>query len=160
MADDIDPCRATLPLENEKFATNKNSKTVIRVEDEEAVCVLEDILTALGGSSGTPIFDDNFNANSPGAGSTIQLISTSVGVGMTRTFVSMKGISRVPGRFELKLGGTIIGVIETGSGDYNGVFDFDVKKTGSATTAITIDFIQLRGPANAPVSVSLMSTEA
>lgn len=34
MATDITPKRHTLPLENEKFATNANGKTVVRTEDE------------------------------------------------------------------------------------------------------------------------------
>jgi hypothetical protein len=71
----------------------------------------------------------------------------------------MKCTSRVPGRFELKLDGILIGVRETGSGQYNSDLIFDVRKTGASGTAVTVDFIQLRGPANAPVSVSLMSTE-
>lgn len=36
MATDIDPKRVTKDLENEKFATNANGKTVVRVEDEAA----------------------------------------------------------------------------------------------------------------------------
>lgn len=159
MATDVTPCRSTIDLENLKFAVNSNGEIVIRVEDEESVDVLNDILVALGGSSGTPIFDESFNTASPGTGSTVNLITTSVGVGLTRTFVSMKCTSRVPGRFELKLGGTLIGVRETGSGQYNSDLVFDVKKTGAAGTSVTVDFVQLRGPAAAPVSVSLMSTE-
>ncbi|RKZ91677.1 MAG: hypothetical protein DRQ40_09580 [Gammaproteobacteria bacterium] len=38
---DIDPCRGTLVLENEKFAKNSDGKTVVRVADD-------DLLAAIG----------------------------------------------------------------------------------------------------------------
>lgn len=130
-----------------------------RVCDSQAHQLLNQIIAELGGAGGTPVHDEAFNINSPGAGSSVQLINTSVSVGLTRTFVSMNCSSRVGGRFELKLGGSIIGVIETGAGNYNGSFKFDVPRTGTAGTAVTVDFVQVQGPANAPVSVSLQSTE-
>lgn len=49
MASDITPCRTTLDLENQKFGTNKNGKIIIRVEDEQAICILNDILAEIGG---------------------------------------------------------------------------------------------------------------
>lgn len=158
----VDPAVCTVQeAERLKFTTDSSGEICVRSCDADAQDILNDILVALGGAaSGTPVFDDSFNTSSPGTGSTVNLITTSVTALKTRTFVSMKCTSRVAGRFELKLGGTIIGVRETGSGHYNSDLIFNVKKTGSAGTAVTVDFIQLRGPANAPVSVSLMSTEA
>lgn len=47
---DIDPCRGTLVLENEKFALNSNNDVVIRVADDDALVVLEAISAALGGT--------------------------------------------------------------------------------------------------------------
>ncbi len=47
---DIDPCRGTLVLENEKFALNSNSDVVIRVADDDALVALQAILAAVGGS--------------------------------------------------------------------------------------------------------------
>ena len=53
MATDIDPaeCLGTLGLENDKFARNDNNKIVVRVEDESAGDLLDQILAALGGGS-------------------------------------------------------------------------------------------------------------
>ena len=55
MANDIPginytPTKSTLDNENSKFA-ERNGKTIVRVEDEEAVDLLTQILAALGGGS-------------------------------------------------------------------------------------------------------------
>ncbi len=40
MATDLDPCRATVQLENEVFATNSKGNTIKRIEDETLVSEL------------------------------------------------------------------------------------------------------------------------
>lgn len=44
MAIDIDPCRETKKLENEKFATNSDGKTIVRVEDESLGGLLRGVI--------------------------------------------------------------------------------------------------------------------
>jgi len=47
------PSTTTLELENDKFAKNKNDKIIVRTEDEQVECTLQEILTALGGTANT-----------------------------------------------------------------------------------------------------------
>ena len=49
MATDISPLKSTVGLENDKFATNDNSKVVVRVEDES--------LSGLGGLLNGVVYD-------------------------------------------------------------------------------------------------------
>ncbi len=130
-----------------------------RVCDIAAQAILNLILAELGGTPGTPVFDDAFNVASPGSGSTVNLISTSVAALKTRTFVNFSCSSRVGGRFELKLDGSIISVIETGAGHYNGQNLFSSLRKGAAGAIITVDFIQVQGKSGAPVSAQLTTTE-
>lgn len=61
---DIDPCRSTNKLENEKFATDCNGNTTVRVSDDCSLDKLEEIREAVvnggtGGGSGTSVVSQN-----------------------------------------------------------------------------------------------------
>jgi len=149
--------------EREFYSYKENSSdggTDRRVTDIQAQSILAQILTELGGTAGTPVFDDAFNVSTTGSGTTVQLFSTTVGAGLTRTFVMLNVSSRVGGRFELKQDGGIIGALETGAGNYNASFLFSSLRTAPEGSTITLDFVQLSGPIGAPVSGSLTSTES
>lgn len=78
MADDINPCRNTNSLENESFATNKNGKTVKRVEDECAIEKLEEVRQAVlssggGGGAGSSILQNELAGQTISAVRAVQL---------------------------------------------------------------------------------------
>lgn len=155
MANDIDPCRATLPLENEKFATNANGKTVVRVEDEAAVAALNDILVQLGGSSGTPFFTQ---AQSTATGGVDTLISTSVPALTTRNISKVIVSSRQAGKFNIKINSTIIGSGRTSAANMNVEFSFMPSRSASAGDTISVEFEQTHGKLS-DVEAYLMATD-
>lgn len=52
MANDIDPCKGIITLENSKFAENTNGKVVVRVEDEVGTQEIVDAINNISGGGG------------------------------------------------------------------------------------------------------------
>ena len=161
MADDIpgvksDPACGTLANENRKFAENSNGNLVVRVEDEEAVSVLNDILLQLGGSAGTPFFSD---ASSTTTGALQTLISEVVPGGVTRTISKVIVSSRAPGNFEVKINGAVIGSGRTGPSEMNSSFIFMPGRDAAATETITVEFTQAYGKVGTDIEAYLMATD-
>lgn len=149
--------------EREFFSHRQNpldNGTDKRVADLEGHSILNQILSQLGGSTGTPFFLDAFNSLSPGNGNTVQLINATVPVGKTREFSLMSVSSKVSGRFECKINSVLVAILEVGAGQYNAQFDFKSLRKANSGDIITVDFIQTQGPQNIPISAQISGTES
>ena len=134
--------------EAERFALNKNSKVVVRVEDEEAIEILNDILTELGGSAGTPFFSEVQTT----------LISEVVPASTTRKLSKVVVSCRKAGKFNIKINSTIVGSGRIGPGKLNAEFRFSPVRSAVATDTIVVEFEQFIGTTTA-VEAYLMATD-
>jgi hypothetical protein len=138
---DIDPCRGTQKLENEKFATSSLGKTVVRVADDEALAVLEQILALQGGSAGAPFHEDAQTQTTPGVEQT--LISFTVGAGLSRNLNRARVVCRHRVKYNIEVNGQVVGSGRTGAGN------------------LTDDFIWLPGfPVAQSILVELKATQS
>ena len=157
MAIDIDPCRETKKLENDKFAENSNGKVIVRVEDETAIGVLQNILTELGGSAGTPFYAQAQTTTTPGALQT--LINETVPASTTRSLNKVVVVCRRSAKFEIKINSTVVGSGRTGPANMNVSFVFLPVRDAAESDTITVDFEQINGGPSVDVEVYLMATD-
>lgn len=118
-----------------------------RVHDVCANATLESILTALGGSSGTPFTLFNKATSTPGT--TQVLLATVVGASESLILKSIRVTSRRAGYYEIKLDGNVIGSGRVGAGNMNDDFIWRVDKTATTTQTVSVEFT---APSSAPAS--------
>lgn len=143
--------------EFEKFCLNSFDETAVRVKDKDAKAVLDDILVAVGGSSGTAFFDEAATVTNPGV--TQVLLSNTVPVSTTRTLSQFIVVCRVPGKFEIKLNGSVIGSGRTGPAHMQVIFPFNPGRNASAGDSITLEFTQITGGPIVDVEAYVMATD-
>ena len=139
--------------EAENFAINSNDKVVRRVEDEAAIEVLNDILTELGGSAGTPFRLFNRIASTPGVMQV--LLATVVGGGETLTPKSIRVSSRKPGTYDVKIDGNTIGSGRIGPGNMNDDFIFTIGIVLNPTQTLSVEYTALTNNPASDVDVTL-----
>lgn len=155
MANDVDPCRSTIDLENLKFAINENGKIVVRVEDETAIEILNDILTQLGGSAGTPHFAET---QTTATGAVDTLINETVPALTTRNLSKVIVSCRQAGKINIKINSDIVGSGRTSASNMNFVFRFMPSRSAVAGDTISVEFEQTHGKLS-DVEAYLMATD-
>ncbi len=88
MAQDIDPCRETKLLENEKFATNSDGKTIVRVEDESLGGLLRGVIYDAVDVGYPNATTETYEFYSGGLGGTLQATVTLTYVDSTKEDLS------------------------------------------------------------------------
>ena len=156
MATDINPCRDSLQMENENFALNLNNKIVRRVEDEAAIEVLNAILTALGGGSGTAFFDYQTATTTPGTEQT--LISVTVPASTTRSITRVRVSCRQRLTYKLEVDGIEIGSGRVGAGQYTDDLVFVPNYDVAENLDIVLKVTQTQGKAT-DVEANLMALD-
>lgn len=161
MATNIDPNRDSKQLENDNFAYQGNgsdlTKVVRRVEDEEALAVLQDILTQLGGASGTPFFTETQTTTT---GVLQTLISTTVPALTTRSLSKIVIVCSRSAKIDIKINAAVVGSLRTGAANKNVEFKFEPARDAAAGDTITVEFTQFGGPTGVDVEAYLMATDA
>lgn len=141
MATDIIPPPNTDDHEQLKFAINKFGKVIVRVEDECAVDVLNQILTELGGAAGTKFHASDQRATTPGVQQTT--LSVVVPASTTRTLSKVIVSCRQSVQFVVTANSVLIGSGRTAPGEHNASFEwapgFDVPASQTIEVLVTQD---------------------
>ena len=155
---DIDPCRATNDLENVKFAIDCNGNVVVRVADDCATAVLEQILIAVGGNAGTAFHQADSDVTMV-AGNALTVLSSTVPALTTRNIAKVVVSSRAAGKFEIKVNSTVVGSGRLNAANLNAEYIFSPVFSASAGEVIEVDFTMLHGQTGQDVEVYLMATD-
>ena len=153
---DIDPCEGTLKLENEKFARNSANKTVVRVADDDALAVLNNILTQLGGSGGTAFHTRDSRVTTPNTEQTV--ISFNVPASTTRTLSKVVVSCRQRVKFRVEVNSVQVASGRTAPGESNAVFIWAPGYAALTTETVEVFVEQFGGPAS-DVETYLMATD-
>lgn len=154
---DIDPCRGTADLENKKFALNSQGDIVVRVGDDDALAVLEQILLNLGGTPGTPFHDQGSGLTQ--LNTAVTLLSGTVPAATSRQISRVTVTSKAAGRIDIKVGGAIVGSGRLGAATQNRDFIFSPAFQVATGVDIEVEFTMTRGPNNQDVECYLMALD-
>ena len=153
---DLDPCQGTLVLENAKFAKNSDGKVVVRVADDDALAVLQQILGELGGAVGTKFFAEDARATTVGVEQTT--ISETVPVGKTRSISKVVVTCRQSVKYQVFIDGVVVGSGRTSAAKHTDAFTWLPTRDASAGQVIEVKVLQTYGPAS-DVETYLMATD-
>lgn len=143
---------------DESYVRDCNNKVAKLVTDECNKAILEQILIALGGQSGTAFFDDDIGVTDT-IGTPKTILSSSVPVATTRSINKVVVTSRASGRFEIKIAGVKVGSGKTGPSEMNVEFVFSPVRVATATQLVEVDFTMLYGKVGQDVEVFLFATD-
>ena len=128
----------------------------LRVCDDTAIAVLNQILVAVGGTAtGTPFYE---SAEDVADGTTQTLISVTVPAATTRTVSQIVVSCRQPGTFKVFIDSTLIGSGRTGPGNPTDSFTFVPGRAASTGEVIKVEFTKTHGP-NSDVEAHLLATD-
>ena len=108
--------------ERNSYKLDENGEVCKIVCDDEAHRLLNDIITSLGGSNGTPIFDSKIDTTVTNGAK--DLIAITVGAGKTRSLQTLKVSCRSRALFKITVAGATVGTVRTSPGDANPGFVF------------------------------------
>jgi len=128
-----------------------------KVTDSISQSKLDQIISLLGGSSGTPFFRENQTVTIPG--STQTLINEIVGVGKTLTIKRVTISCSQSVTYEVKIDSTIVGSGRVGPGNLDSSFVFDVDRTATAGQAVTVTILTQTGRPASDVEAYLQALE-
>lgn len=118
---------------------------------------LDDVVNALGGSTGTPFFAEDQRTVAV-VGTPETLISEVVPAATTRNISKVRVSCSQPGKFDIKIDSVIVGSGRTNASMMNVEIEFSPNRPATASQTISIVFNQLRGPAS-DVEAYLMSVD-
>lgn len=152
-----DECPGTSALEQGKFARNSAGKTVVRVADDDALSVLENILLALGGGVAFHVNDSDVSIV---AGTPLEVLSSTVaGVSNNRVISRVRVTSRAAGSYTLKLNGGVIGSGRLNAAELNNDLVFTPGFNTVNGDVISVEFTMLHGKVGQDIEVYLMATD-
>jgi hypothetical protein len=126
--------------------------------DDCAIVVLNQILSAVGGTSGVPFNLRGANVTAI-AGTPVSVLTVAVPVATTRDIQKVIVTTRAAGAFEIKVGGVVVGSGRTNAANLNVEFNFSLGFPVATGITIDVEFTMLNGKINQDVEAYLMASD-
>lgn len=134
-----------------------SGKVAKRVCDEVSHGLLADIITALGGGTGTPFFAQAESLTVKNVLTSIVSVTVPVSTARKLTRVSISCSQQIS--YKISIGATVVGSGRTGPGNPNDSFVFNPNRTASAGDTVKIEYLQQFGPAGMSIEAYLMALD-
>ncbi|MCP3684546.1 MAG: hypothetical protein GY861_17915 [bacterium] len=93
------------------------------------------------------------------SGTPLTVLSSTVPASTTRKITNVRVTTRASGKFEIKVGSTVIGSGRTGPANMNVAVEFLPSRAALTTEVITVDFTMLHGKIGQDIEVYLMAND-